>query len=106
MAPRGCRRGSSTTPGVYQRIFRADGSSYERYAGTFTFHPGHGHLHFDNWINLHLRQVLTNDGVGDIVASGDKTSFAIIDLTRYSGSRSGQYNGGLIQGLTAGAVKS
>ncbi|MFM1767841.1 MAG: hypothetical protein RJA22_370 [Verrucomicrobiota bacterium] len=95
-------RGSSTAPGVYQRIFRADGGSYERYAGTFTFHEGHGHLHFDNWINLHLRRVLTNDGVGEIVASGDKTSFAIIDLSRYSGSRASQYNGGLIQGLTSG----
>ena len=95
-------RGSSTTPGVYQRIFRADGSSYERYAGTFTFHAGHGHLHFDNWVNLYLRAVLTNDGVGGIVAAGDKTSFAIIDLTRYNGTRSGQYSGGLIQGLTVG----
>ena len=51
--------GSSTAPGVSQRIFRADGSYYERFAGNFTFHPGHGHLHFDNWINLHLRTVLT-----------------------------------------------
>jgi len=100
-------RGSSTTPGVYQRIFRTDGSYYDRYAGNFTFHPGHGHLHFDNWINLHLRAVLTNDGVGDIVASGDKTSFAIIDLTRYNGSLPGSpnnpvYSGGLIQGLSVG----
>jgi hypothetical protein len=100
-------RGSSTTPGVYQRVFRADGSYYERFAGNFTFHPGHGHLHFDNWINLHLRAVLTNNGVGDIVASGDKTSFAIIDLTRYDASLPGspgsaQYGGGLIQGLSVG----
>lgn len=94
--------GSSTTPGVYQRVFRADGGYADRYAGNFTFHAGHGHLHFDNWINLHLRRVLTNDGVGDIVASGDKTSFAIIDLSRYSGTKASQYTGGLIQGLTAG----
>jgi hypothetical protein len=99
--------GSSTSPGVYQRVFRADGSSYDRFAGNFTFHPGHGHLHFDNWINLHLRTVLTNDGVGDVVASGDKTSFAIIDLVHYDASLPGspnsiQYNGGLIQGLSVG----
>ncbi len=99
--------GSSTAPGVSQRIFRADGSSYDRFAGNFTFHPGHGHLHFDNWINLHLRAVLTNDAVGSIVASGDKTSFAIIDLQHYDpalpdspGSR--RYSGGLIQGLSVG----
>jgi len=100
-------RGSSTAPGVYQRVYRTDGSYYDRFAGNFTFHPGHGHLHFDNWINLHLRAVLTNDGVGDIVASGDKTSFAIIDLTRYDPtlpnySPSDVYSGGLVQGLSVG----
>jgi hypothetical protein len=100
-------RGSSTEAGVYQRVYRADGSTYDRYAGTFTFHPGHGHLHFDNWINLHLRTVLVNDGVGDIVASGDKTSFAIIDLMVYNGSLPGSppgsvYFGGLVQGLSVG----
>jgi hypothetical protein len=100
-------RGGSTAPGVYQRIYRADGSSYERFAGNFTFHAGHGHLHFDNWINLHLRAVLTNGGVGAIIASGDKTSFAIIDLVHYDPSlpgspNSGQYNGGLVQGLSVG----
>jgi hypothetical protein len=99
--------GSSTSPGVYQRVFRADGSSYDRFAGNFTFHPGHGHLHFDNWINLHLRTVLPNNGVGDIVASGDKTSFAIIDLIHYDSSLPGspefiQYGGGLVQGLSVG----
>ena len=99
-------RGSSTTPGVYQRVFRVDGSYYDRFAGNFTFHPGHGHLHFDNWINLHLRSVLTNSGLGEIVASGDKTSFSIFDLTHYSsppGSpNSGVYSGGLVQGLSVG----
>lgn len=100
-------RGSSTQPGVYQRVFYSGGGYYDRYAGTFTFHAGHGHLHFDNWLNFHLRSVLTNDGVGNIVVSGDKTSFAIIDLTRYSttlpGSpSSGQYSGGLVQGLSVG----
>jgi len=100
-------RGSSTQPGVYQRIMRVDGSSYDRYAGTFTFHPGHGHLHFDNWLNLYLREVLPGNGVGPIAAAGDKTSFAIIDLTRYDSSLPGapsnpQYDGGLIQGLSVG----
>ncbi|HWN95923.1 MAG TPA: lysyl oxidase family protein [Methylomirabilota bacterium] len=99
--------GSSTTPGVYQRVFRDDETSWDRYAGTFTFHPGHQHLHFDNWLNFHLRAALTNDGVGDIIVSGDKTSFAIIDLTRYDGALPGspgssQYGGGLVQGLSVG----
>lgn len=100
-------RGSSTTAGVFQRIYRSDGSYRDRLAGNFTFHPGHGHLHFDNWINLHLRRVLPGNGVGEIVVSGDKTSFAIIDLTEYDGSlpgspASGVYDGGLLQGLSVG----
>ncbi|HXJ73245.1 MAG TPA: lysyl oxidase family protein, partial [Candidatus Dormibacteraeota bacterium] len=100
-------RGSSTTPGVMQRIYRADGSFYDREAGIFTFHPGHGHLHFDNWINLRLRTVLANNGVGDIVAAGHKTSFAIIDLRTYNASLPGSpsaavYDGGLVQGLSVG----
>jgi hypothetical protein len=100
-------RGSSTTPGVDQRIFRADGSFYDRFAGSFTFHPGHGHLHFDNWIHLHLRAVEPGNDVGDIIASGDKTSFAIIDLVHYDPDLPGspnsiQYGGGLVQGLSVG----
>jgi hypothetical protein len=100
-------RGSSTTPGVYQRVFRSDGTWWDRYAGTFTFHPGHQHLHFDNWLNFHLREVLGSNGVGNIVVSGDKTSFAIIDLTVYDTALPGspaseQYGGGLVQGLSVG----
>lgn len=99
-------RGSSTQPGVYQRIFYSGGGYTERFAGNFTFHPAHGHLHFDNWLNFRLRAVLTNDGVGDIVTTGDKTSFAIIDLEKYAalpGSpASAYYNGGLVQGLSVG----
>lgn len=101
-------RGSSDGPTVQQRIYRVDGTTYDRFAGNFSFHPSHGHLHFDNWVNLHLRAVLPGGGVGEIVASGDKTSFAIIDLTPYNLSLSNAspaavYNdGGLIQGLSVG----
>lgn len=102
-------RGSAATPDVYQRIFRSNGTSYDRYAGTFTFHPAHGHLHFDNWVNFHLRSVLTNNGVGPIVAAGDKTSFNIADYIAYNTSlpgapQSGQYALGntYTQGLAVG----
>lgn len=100
-------RGSSNEPGVYQRIYLSGGGYHDRYAGTFTFHSGHGHLHFDNWMNFRLRSVLTNNGVGDIVVAGDKTSFAILDLSRYNPNLPGsppsaQYAGGLVQGLSVG----
>ncbi len=99
--------GSSTTPGVYQRIYRSDGSHRDVYAGTFTFHPGHGHLHFDNWLNFFIRQILPSNGVGGVVAAGDKTSFAIIDLEPYDlalpgAPSTGVYDGGLVQGMSVG----
>jgi hypothetical protein len=99
--------GTSTSAGVYQRIYSTDGGYRDVYAGTFTFHPGHGHLHFDNWLNFNLRQVLPSNGVGSVVAAGDKTSFAIIDLEAYNltlpGARQqAYYGGGLTQGLSVG----
>lgn len=99
--------GSSLAPGVYQRIYSSDGGYRDVYAGTFTFHPGHGHLHFDNWLNFRLREVLPGNGVGDITVQGNKTSFAIIDLEIYDLSLPGHpseahYEGGLVQGMSVG----
>ncbi len=99
--------GSSTTPGVYQRIYTSDGSYRDYYAGTFTFHTNHGHLHFDNWLHFRLRDVLPGNGVGSIVVQGNKTSFAIIDLEIYDSSLPGHpseayYEGGLVQGMSVG----
>jgi hypothetical protein len=99
--------GSSQSPGVYQRIYSTDGGHRDVLAGTFTFHPGHGHLHFDNWLNFFIREILPNNGVGSVVAAGDKTSFAIIDLDPYDLNLPGArqepyYDGGLLQGLSVG----
>jgi hypothetical protein len=100
-------RGSSSSPGVVQRIYHGDGLWHERLAGTFTFHPGHGHLHFDDWVQFRLRRVLPGNGVGDVVAVGSKTSFAIIDLETHNSTLPGypsteHYAGGLVQGLSVG----
>ena len=101
--------GSSASPDVYQRIYRANGTYWDHYAGTFTFHPSHGHLHFDNWMNYQLRAVLTNNGVGDIVVLGRKTSFNISDTTAYNLSLPGAPGSGhyplgnsYTQGLSVG----
>ncbi len=96
---------TGTDAEVYQRIYRSDGSTRERLAGTFTFHPGHGHLHFDNFLQFHLRS--TNGGVGPIVASGEKISFAVVDfdvydLTLPGAPNEGQYSAGLVQGISVG----
>jgi len=100
-------RGSSSAPGVFQRIYYSGGGFYDRYAGTFTFHPGHGHLHFDDWLVLNLRAALSNDVVGPLVAAGAKMSFAIIDVAHYNASLPGSpsaavYTGGLTQGMSVG----
>ena len=100
-------RGSSENPAVYQRIYDSDGTWSERFAGTFTFHPSHGHLHFDDWLQFHIREVTAGNGVGNIIASGDKTSFSIFDLERHDASLPGApssavYSGGLVQGISVG----
>ncbi len=100
-------RGSTSNPAVYQRVFNLNGTYSDRLAGTFTFHPTHGHLHFDGWLQFHLRAVTAENGVGGIVATGDKTSFAIIDLDAHDLSLPGAptssvYSGGLVQGISVG----
>jgi hypothetical protein len=100
-------RGTTSSPLVEQRIYNEDGTYDTRPAGSFTFHPGHGHLHFDDWVQMHLRAVLPGNGVGDIVVSGNKTSFAIIDLEPHNTALPGAplgtaYDGGLIQGISVG----
>lgn len=76
--------GSPTTPGVTQRIYRSDGGYRDRNVdgGTFEFHTNHQHLHFTDWLNFSIREVLASNGVGQVVAAGEKTSFAIIDLVQ------------------------
>jgi len=76
---------------VYQRIYQdaALTSFIDREAGTFTFHPEHGHIHFDDYATYSVRQALpdTNgDGVpevGAVVAGGQKTSFCLVDVAPY-----------------------
>lgn len=65
---------------VYQRIHRTDGSWYDREAGWFIYHPGHGHIHFEDWTVFRLRQMRPGGNVGQIVNVGSKTSFCIVEI--------------------------
>ncbi|HMP79080.1 MAG TPA: lysyl oxidase family protein [Pirellulaceae bacterium] len=89
---------------VFQRIFYSDGTFQDRLAGHFTYHPGHGHIHFDGYAIHNLRQVTAGNGVGDIVATGGKISFCLIDITKYNQNAGpSRYNScGQVQGVTAG----
>lgn len=64
---------------VIQRIYRDDGTYLEVKAGSFVYHPGHGHVHFENYA-LYTLQPVTANGAADRI--GSKTTFCIMDTTR------------------------
>ena len=68
---------SGNSQQVFQRIYQADGGSRDQLAGEFVYHPGHGHIHFEGFATYDL--VLT-DASGNVVASGGKTSFCLINI--------------------------
>ncbi|MBL8760715.1 MAG: hypothetical protein JNL50_05365 [Phycisphaerae bacterium] len=97
------------TQDVIQRVYRTNGTFWERAAGRFVYHPAHNHIHFENWCIYRLRERLPNDGVGDVVAQGSKTSFCILDLVVYDPTLPGFPPGGQFrtcdsttQGLSVG----
>lgn len=69
---------------VNQRIYNTDGTFTDQFAGYFTYHPSHGHIHMDDmaWANLRIRG--PGNTIGDIVATGPKTSFCLIDINHYA----------------------
>ena len=64
---------------VMQRIYRSDGTWFDRPSGAFTYHPEHGHVHFDGWMTFRLREAPEDGAVGGIVAVGEKVSFCLVD---------------------------
>src|SRR5262245_54777735 len=99
------------TQDVMQRVYRSDGSYYDRPAGRFIYHSEHNHIHLEDWCIYRLREVLPGDGVGNIVAEGAKTSFCVLDLQVYDNTLpnfdpDGEFHscGSTIQGLSVGWV--
>jgi hypothetical protein len=90
---------------VMQRIYEPNGTFTDVLAGTFTYHPEHDHVHFDGFAEYRLRSVLSDGGVGPVVATGDKVSFCLLDVERYGtvGSGSPFYlTCGDVQGISPG----
>ncbi len=92
-----------------QRVFFDDGSFEDREVGHFEFHQDHGHVHVEGWTQYQLRELLPNDGVGEIVRTAEKTSFCILDLfvedaTLPNFQREPEFNScaGAVQGLSVG----
>lgn len=84
-APTVCNDGSSPKTLVNQEIYHKNGStmtSWQHTAGTMTYHPTHGHMHYDDWGIYTLR--LQIPGVTDpllwpIVGTGAKLGFCLLD---------------------------
>ena len=68
---------SGSTQQVFQRVYQADGGSRDRLAGEFVYHAEHGHIHFEGFAVYNLR---ATTGTQEIVASGGKTSFCLINI--------------------------
>lgn len=86
---------------VRQRVWRDDGTWFDRSAGQFVYHPGHNHIHIEGWAQYNLREILPEDGVGELLASGTKTSFCIIDLRVEDSTLPGFVEGGEFQGCSS-----
>lgn len=70
---------------VKQVVYRKEGTtmkSYERWAGSMTYHPTHSHMHFDDWgiYSLRIPQAgVTNPLDWPIVGKGSKLGFCLMD---------------------------
>ncbi len=70
---------------IKQKIYHKNGNTMtftERWAGTMTYHPTHGHMHVDDWATFTLRTQDLNDPNPlnwPIVGSGAKIGFCLMD---------------------------
>jgi hypothetical protein len=64
--------------GVYN--VGVDTTFTEQLAGTFSYHPTHGHMHFNEFAIARLRIRPLDNSIGAVVAVGPKTSFCLEDL--------------------------
>jgi hypothetical protein len=99
---------------AYQRIYshHNNGNPYlleENEIGKFTYHPGHGHWHFEGFARYQIREVTANGGVGALLRESHKISFCIIPTTFVTNDLphagwGGSYNCGAraMQGLPVG----
>jgi len=74
---------------VEQTIYHKDHgnvTSWNRPAGTMTYHPSHGHTHVDNWASYTLRRQVYGLTPPDwpIVGVGSKQSFCLVNLGQCS----------------------
>jgi PKD repeat protein len=76
---------SIPTQDVNQRVYHRSGNtmtSYDRPAGTMSYHPGHFHTHVDNWAYFTMRRETPNPDATTwpIIGTGTKVSFCLVNL--------------------------
>jgi hypothetical protein len=89
---------------VYQRIYNDDGSYADRLAGSFEWHQGHNHFHFDDYALYTLQPIK-----GKSRRTSAKTSFCIMDTELFDGTLPGAPSeaaysqcGNFFQGMSVG----
>ena len=99
--------GSGSGQEIYQRIYRSDGSSYDQFAGTMTYHPDHQHFH----VNDFALYTLVPAGEDRVVTgqTSEKTSFCLEDTTAINLNLPGAPRNGVyttcnpdVQGISVG----
>ena len=78
--------GLLTDPNLNQRIYRSDGSFWERKADTYEFHPTHAHFHYKNFAQAKLwRADADGRRIGRApVRTGRKNGFCMEDVENYA----------------------
>jgi Lysyl oxidase/Dockerin type I domain/Bacterial Ig-like domain len=94
---------------INQRIYNSDSTTTDVPAGWFDYNPSDGYIHFNDMAHANIRIRTAGDGLGDIVATGVKTSYCLIDIQHSNpglpGSpSSSHYNtcGSVMQGISVG----
>lgn len=79
-----CPNGQPLKTRLNQRVYHKNGNtmtSYDRYAGTMTYHPSHGHMHVDDWGIYTLRNATADPNPLNwpVIGTGSKLAFCLMD---------------------------
>lgn len=61
-----------------------DTAFVDQFAGYFSYHAAHSHMHFNDFAIARLRVRPADQSLGPVIAVGPKTSFCLIDINHFS----------------------
>lgn len=79
-----CPNGQPLKQIINQRVYHKTGNTMtyqDRYAGTMTYHPSHGHMHVDEWGIYTLRSATSDPNPLNwpVIGTGSKLAFCLMD---------------------------